>query len=241
MNNTVLTIGIGFDQVESTAWHTLAHSILSRSSRPVALIPIKQSTLSGIYARERDARQSNEFSFTRFLLPYLCGYQGWSVFMDCDMLVRCDIAELFALADDRYAVQVVKHQYAPANSTKYLGAVQYAYPKKNWSSVMLFNNARCAALTPEFISHAEGLALHQFKWLDAEELIGDLPLTWNWLVGEYAIGYAGVEQSAINNVHFTVGGPYFVEYARAKIDFMDEWFREHALMDFCLQRPDALP
>jgi hypothetical protein len=240
MEQRLLFLGIGFDQVESTAWHTLVHSILSRSSKPIAVIPIKQSTLRGIYTRERDPKQSNEFSFTRFLLPYLCQFQGWSVFMDCDMLVRTDIDELFQLADDRYAVQVVKHDYSPANQIKYLGTVQYTYPKKNWSSVMLFNNERCRMLTPDYVNQAPGLDLHQFKWLQDDGLIGDLPLSWNWLVGEYPAGYQGIEANQVKNAHFTVGGPYFVEYARANIDFAAEWFSEHALMDFCLQRAEAL-
>jgi len=240
MNNDVVIIGVGYDRVESTAWHTLVHSIMSKSTRPLAFIPIKRKNLTSIYTRPRDPKQSNDFSFTRFLLPYLCGYQGRAVFMDCDMLVRTNIEELLDLFDEQYAVQVVKHDYSPADQTKYLGTVQYTYPKKNWSSVMLFNNEKCQTLTPDYVNTASGLELHQFKWLESEELVGELPLTWNWLVGEYPLGYGGVEYDDVNNAHFTLGGPYFLEYAKQRIDFSGEWFHEHALMDFCLQRYELL-
>jgi hypothetical protein len=240
MNSNVLTIGVGYDKVESTAWHTLIHSIMAKSTRPLAFIPIKRKNLISIYTRPRDPKQSNDFSFTRFLLPYLCGYQGQSLFMDCDMLVRTDITELFDLFDKQYAVQVVKHDYSPSDQVKYLGTVQYTYPKKNWSSVMLFNNEQCTALTPEYVNTASGLELHQFKWLESAGLVGELPLAWNWLVGEYPFGYGGVEKDNVKNAHFTIGGPYFLEYAKQDIDFSVDWFHAHAMMDFCRQRYELI-
>ena len=130
MNSNVLTIGVGYDKVESTAWHTLIHSIMAKSTRPLAFIPIKRKNLISIYTRPRDPKQSNDFSFTRFLLPYLCGYQGQSLFMDCDMLVRTDITELFDLFDKQYAVQVVKHDYSPSDQVKYLGTVRFKNPQE---------------------------------------------------------------------------------------------------------------
>ena len=216
MHDSVLRIGIGYDRVESTSWHTLVHSIMTRATRPVSIIPINLTNLKGIYTRQRDPKQSNEFSFTRFLMPYLCGFQGQSMFMDCDMLVRTDINELFELFDDQYAVQVVKHDYSPCDQTKYLGTVQYSYPKKNWSSVMLFNNEKCQALTPEYVNTATGLELHQFKWLEDEALIGDIPLEWNWLAGEYE------PRKDVKNIHYTEGGPYFKD--TVSTDDADEWF-----------------
>src|SRR6202008_2351880 len=138
-----------------------------------------------IFDRERLPQQSTEFSFSRFLTPHLSGYRGWSLFMDCDMLVRADLADLFALRDDRYAVMVCQHDYDPRDDTKFLKNRQSRYGKKNWSSVMLFNNAQCQALTPDYVSTASGLDLHQFKWLGDDSRIGALPLEWNWLVGEY--------------------------------------------------------
>ena len=211
----VLDVYIGYDRQEVVAYHALCQSIVEHASRPVRFIPIYLPTLKDVFDRPMLPEQSTEFSFSRFLTPYLSGYQGWSLFMDCDMLVRGDIAELFALADDRYAVMVAQHDYVPRDQVKFLDHVQTRYAKKNWSSVMLMNNARCGALTPQFVQTASGLQLHQFKWLDDDGQIGPLPLEWNWLVGEYDFN------PAARNAHFTRGGPYFPEYADC--DYADEW------------------
>jgi lipopolysaccharide biosynthesis glycosyltransferase len=226
----MIRIFIGFDQVESVAYHTLCHSILSQSSEPVSITPINLANFRGFFTRQRDPKQSNEFSFSRFLTPYLCNYEGNAIFMDCDMMLRTDIKELWDLADDKYAVQVVKHDYTPTGASKYLGTVQYQYPKKNWSSVMLFNNSRCKTLTPEYVNTASGLELHQFKWLESEDLIGELSTDWNHLVGEYK------PNPDAKNVHWTIGGPYFVEYA--DVEFADEWRAMNANMTHCTQRSD---
>jgi hypothetical protein len=232
MRADVLRVFIGFDPVESVAWHTFAHSILRQSSRPVALVPVNVRNFGGIFTRERDTKQSNEFSFTRFLVPYLSDYQGLSVFFDCDMLLRCDIAELFSLAeqDPHKAVHVVKHDYEPRDDIKYLDTVQYRYPRKNWSSVVVWNCAHPAnrVVTPEYVNTQTGLTLHRFQWLKDEE-IGELDVRWNWLVGEYDDPPADVR-----NVHWTVGGPYFDEYREAH--FANEWFDEHSRMDHVQQR-----
>lgn len=211
----VLDVYIGYDRQEVVAYHVLCQSILEQSSRPVRLTPINLGNLKGLFEREMLGVQSTEFSFSRFLTPYLSSYDGWSLFMDCDMLARADIAELFALADDRYAVMVAKHDYVPRDEVKFLNHVQTRYAKKNWSSVMLLNNARCRALTPDYVNTASGLQLHQFHWLESEDLIGDLPLEWNWLVGEYD------HSPDARIAHFTRGGPYFEEYADC--DYADEW------------------
>jgi hypothetical protein len=231
----MLKIFIGFDPVESVAWHTLAHSILSRSSIPVALIPVNIQNLKGIYKRPRDAKQSNEFSFTRFLAPYLSDYEGYALFMDCDMLLRTDIAEILEVTkkDPGKAVYVVKHDYEPKDKIKYLDTVQYNYPRKNWSSVVLWDCGHEAnkCVTPSFVNNADPAQLHRFQWLDNEE-IGELDIRWNWLVGEYANPPADVK-----NWHWTVGGPYFDEYAH--VDGSDEWFEERAKMTFCAQRDET--
>ncbi len=177
--------------------------------------PINLANLKGVFTREANAISSTEFSFSRFLTPYLSNYEGWSLFMDCDMLARADFAEIFALADDRHAVMVAKHDYTPRDAIKFEGHVQTKYEKKNWSSVVLFNNARCRALTPQFVNTASGLELHQFKWLESDEQIGALPLEWNWLVGEYDFN------PDAKVAHFTRGGPYFPAYADE--DYSDEW------------------
>jgi hypothetical protein len=216
----VIRVFIGFDSRETAAFTVLAHSILARASLPVSITPLMLPQLAGVHHRERHPLQSTDFSFTRFLTPYLCMHEGWSLFMDCDMLVRTDIAKLWALRDARHAVQVVQHHHVPAESVKFLDQPQTRYEKKNWSSVMLFNNARCRALTPEYVDSASGLELHQFKWLGDDTLIGALPAQWNHLVGHDAHD----PNAAI--VHYTTGGPYFPEYRDC--DYADEWFREQA-------------
>ena len=155
----MIRIFIGFDERETVAWHVLTHSILARSSMPVAFTPLALNNLKSVFTRQREALQSTDFSVSRFLTPYLSGYSGWSIFMDCDMLMLDDIASLYALRDERYAVLVVKHDHVPRESVKFLGEPQSKYGKKNWSSVMLLNNARCRALSPEFVNTASGLWL----------------------------------------------------------------------------------
>jgi hypothetical protein len=214
----VAQVFIGYDAREEVAFHVLQRSIHERSSMPVNVAPIRLSQLKNIFTRERNPLQSTDFSFSRFLTPWLCDFAGWAVFMDCDMLMRDDIAKLWGLRDPRYAVQVVKHQYQPKDGTKFLGAVQTSYDKKNWSSVIVFNCAACKALTPEYVNTATGLELHQFKWLANDEKIGELPPVWNHLVGEYD------KRASAALVHYTVGGPYFTEYRDC--DFGDEWFAE---------------
>jgi hypothetical protein len=211
-----LRIFIGYDHNEIVAYHTLAQSITDTASRPVSLSPLNVRNLRAIFDRPTHLLQSTEFSFSRFLTPHLSNFEGWSLFMDCDMLVYEDIANLFDLADDRYAVMVCKHDYVPNDAIKFLGQQQTRYEKKNWSSLVLFNNAKCRRLTPAYVNTATGLELHQFKWLDSDDLIGDIPLRWNHLVGEYD------KIAAPANVHFTVGGPYFDEFRDCH--YAADWF-----------------
>lgn len=232
MREDVIKVFIGFDPVESVGWHTMAHSILARCSRPVALVPINLQNLRGVFSRPRDPKQSNEFSFTRFLVPYLCDYSGYGIYFDCDMMLRTDLAEIFDVLTEQpdKAAYVVKHDYKPRNDIKYLDTVQYSYPRKNWSSVILWNCSHTANrhVTPDFVNTATPMELHRFTWLDDNQ-IGDLDVRWNWLVGEYDDPPADVK-----NVHWTIGGPYFNEYRCA--DFADEWFAESKKMRDCLQR-----
>jgi hypothetical protein len=224
----MIRVSIGYDPREAIAWSVLAFSIHRRASAPVTIAPLMLSQLGGILSRQRHPLQSTEFAFSRFLTPHLSGYEGWSVFMDCDMLMLDDIAELWALRDDRYAVQVVKHDHQPRETVKFLGQPQTGYAKKNWSSVMLFNNARCRALTPEYVNRASGLELHQFKWLGDDALIGELPRRWNHLVGYYAPS----PDAAL--VHYTLGGPYFAEYRDC--EHGEAWRAELAAMLHAEQR-----
>ena len=213
-------IFIGYDSREAVAFSVLAHSINIRASTPVSITPLMLPQLQGIYTREQHPLQSTAFSFSRFLVPYLCGYRGWALFMDCDMLVRDDVAKLWDLRDERFAVQVVKHNHVPREEVKFLNAAQTKYAKKNWSSVMLFNTARCTALTPAYVNAASGLELHQFKWLGDDRLIGEIPHRWNHLVG-----YDPADGDAAN-LHYTRGGPYFKEFHDC--EFAEDWRRELA-------------
>ena len=228
----MIRVFIGFDQVESVAWHAMAHSLLEQSSKPLAITPISLKNLTDVFVRERDPKQSNEFSLSRFLVPYLCNYEGYAVFFDCDMMVRVDINEIFGAITEQpdKAVYVVKHDYVPNDRIKYLDTIQHAYPRKNWSSVVLWNCSHPAnkRVSPDFVNSASPLELHRFTWLEDHE-IGELDVRWNWLVGEYAD-----PPSDVKNVHWTVGGPYFAEYA--DVDFADEWRDLKDRMTYCLQR-----
>ncbi len=228
MSDQTARIFVGFDSKEVVAYHVLSQSIIEYSSIPVEFSPIVLNHLGGIFTRERNPLQSTEFSFSRFLVPYLSNYEGWSLFMDCDMLARTDIAELWALRDERYAVMCVKHDYQPKLETKFLGQTQTKYEKKNWSSLILFNNAKCRALTQDYVNTATGLQLHQFKWLEDDSQIGELPVVWNYLVNEYD------RREDAKMVHFTDGGPYFEEYRND--DYADEWFAMRDRMLFVQQK-----
>ena len=215
----MINIFVGYDSKEKAAFSTLAYSILKNSSKPVAITPIYLENIKDDFVRERNNLSSTEFSFSRFIIPHLMNYQGWALFMDCDMLMKADINELWRLRDDSKAIQVCKHNYVPKHNKKFLGHTQTAYPKKNWSSFMLMNCKKCTTLTPDYVNKASGLELHQFKWLETEELIGGLPLEWNWLVGEYE------HKEDVKNVHYTEGGPWFEDYREC--DYSKDWFKNH--------------
>ena len=226
-----IPIFIGYDPRERAATNVLIDSLYRHSSRPLAISPIVTPQLAEVFQRERDPKQSTAFSFTRFLVPWLMGYQGWAVFMDCDMLCRGDISELWALRDDRYAVLCVQHDHRPNESAKFLGEVQSAYPKKNWSSLMLLNCARCTALTPDYVNTATGLDLHRFTWLSGEHLIGALPDRWNHLVDVQPAPRQPAAEGGPTLLHWTLGGPWFREQRTMGGPLAAEWFsaRDDAL------------
>jgi lipopolysaccharide biosynthesis glycosyltransferase len=190
----------------------------------VQITPVMLSQLPNLMWRDRHTLQSTDFSFSRFLVPYLCNYEGWAIFMDCDVIALDDIANLWKLRDDRYAVMCVHHDHVPTEDTKFLGAAQTRYEKKNWSSVMLMNCARCTALTPEYVNTASGLELHRFHWLAGDELIGEIPHRWNHLV-DYDPPRPASELSML---HYTKGGPYFEQYRNS--GYADLWFAERDRM-----------
>tara|TARA_Y100000389_G_scaffold49128_1_gene44772 strand:+ start:1408 stop:2073 length:666 start_codon:yes stop_codon:yes gene_type:complete len=212
----MINVFIGYDSKEKVAFNVLAYSILKNSTRPVSITPIYLPNIKDNFTRERSNLESTEFSFSRFIVPHLTNYKGWAVFMDCDQLMTGDIAELWRLRDEKYALQVCKHDYTPSTDKKFLGQIQTKYEKKNWSSFMLMNCDKCTALSPDYVNTATGLQLHQFKWLENEQLIGDLPLEWNWLAGEYQY------KKDVKNIHYTEGGPWFEDYRDC--DYSKEWF-----------------
>jgi hypothetical protein len=227
----MLKIFIGYDSNEIVAYHTAVQSIIETTKHPVSIIPLCKDHLHGIYKREKQDRESTEFSMTRFLVPYLSGYEGFSVFMDCDVLLKSDPYLMTMIPPEKQgkAVYVAKHDYTPSSETKFLGQIQSKYEKKNWSSVMYFDNSLCKALTPNYVNNATGLELHQFKWLMDDELIGDLSLGWNHLVGEYARNpYAHL-------VHFTKGTPCFSGYENQ--EHSEEW---HEMMERAMSAKQTL-
>lgn len=216
----MLRVFIGFDAREAVAYHVLSHSILTRASGPVAITPLVRTSIPG-FERPRGLLDSTDFSISRFMVPSLCEYEGRAVYMDCDMLVQCDLYKLLwdMLKHPDAAVHVVKHNYVPKGVIKMDGQGQIAYPRKNWSSFMVFENRRCRVLTPEYVDSAPGLELHRFAWLDDSE-IGSLPLEWNWLVGEYP------PDATVKVLHYTLGGPWFPE--QQNCDHADLWLNEWA-------------
>ena len=217
-----IPIFIGFDPRERAATNVLIDSLVQNCSVPLSINPLVNAQLEaqGLYWRERNPKQSTAFSFTRFLVPHLMGYQGWAIFMDCDMLCRGDISELWAQRDDNLALLCVQHDHQPSESQKFLGEVQSAYPKKNWSSLMLLNCSRCTALTPEYVNTASGLDLHRFHWLSGDHEIGAIQGGWNHLVDVQDPAIA--EGSPL--LHWTLGGPWFREQRTLGGPLAAEWF-----------------
>lgn len=217
---------IGWDSREPQPYAVAAHSLKRHASIPVEIIPIKQQELRerGLYWREGDPLAATEFTYTRFLTPLLAGFEGHALFHDCDFLWTGDIAELVALIDPAKAVSCVQHDHRPPETTKMEDAVQTRYPRKNWSSLMLFNCAHPSVrqLTAEKVNTETGAYLHRMQWA-ADDEIGAIPETWNWLEGWSKAPPSGAPKV----IHYTRGGPWFekwqdVEYANL---WRDEWAR----------------
>ncbi len=213
-----ITIIVGFDQREAIAYHTFTQSIIEKSSRPVFFIPVALNTLNGFKETHKD--RSNDFIYSRFLTPYLNNFEGWAIFADGDMICQSDIRELWDLRDESKALLVVKHDYLTKANRKYLGNINENYPRKNWSSLILWNCAhpKHSILTPNFISNQSGQFLHRFSWLDDSD-IGDLPKEWNWLALEYPIN------NSAKIIHYTLGTPCFKDYRDT--DMSDIWLETH--------------
>ena len=202
-----IKIFMGFDRPSRIPAYVLTDSILENSSIPVEFVFLHKGTLKDFFTRPKSDLDSTEFSISRFLVPYLCEYQGWALFIDNDMIVEGDVAELHKLMSGNHSVRCTKHNQIVKNDRKFLGERQSKYNMKNWTSVMIFNNERCQALTPKYVNNANGLDLHQFKWLESLEEIGDIPLEWNYLADVESIGQEEITQPKL--VHYTEGGPFY--------------------------------
>jgi lipopolysaccharide biosynthesis glycosyltransferase len=223
----IIPIFIGYDPREAIAYHTCVNSIIRNASRPVSIVPVALNLFKDYNETHTDG--SNHFIYTRFLVPYLMGFTGSAIFIDGDMIVRGDIAELWDMRNPYMDVQVVKHNYKTRMPTKYLGAKNEDYPRKNWSSVILWNcsNWPNRRLTPEFIQKSTGSELHRFSWID-DSRIGELPIEWNWLPDEF-----GPNANA-KLLHYTLGTPCFNEFADTPQN--EDWHQEHKLTLHCQQR-----
>ena len=213
-----INIVVGFDQREAIAYHTFTQSVIEKSSIPVFFTPLAVNTLKDYKETHKD--RSNDFIYSRFLTPYLNNFTGWAIFADGDMVCQSDIKELWDLRDESKALLVVKHNYQTKKSIKYLGNINENYPRKNWSSLILWNCAhpKHRMLTPEFIANQSGKFLHRFSWLEDHD-IGELPVEWNWLAVEYPFN------TKAKIIHYTLGTPCFKDYRDT--DMSDNWFNVH--------------
>lgn len=214
----MLKIFVGYDPREAVAYHTCVNSIIRHSSKPVAIIPLALNLLPGYDETHSDG--SNNFTYTRFLVPQLADNQGWAIYIDGDMILKEDIHRLYSLHNNQKAVMVVKHDYKTKSSVKYLGSKNSNYPRKNWSSVILWNCAhpKNLTLTPTYIKNTSGEYIHRFCWLDDTD-IGSLPIEWNWLPDEY-----GVNTDA-KLLHYTLGTPCFD--GCGSVPMAEDWHTEY--------------
>ena len=214
---------LGYDSHEDITFQVAKFSLEKHASVPVDVQPLKREELRarGLYRRAQDPKQSTEFTYCRFFVPHLADYQGWALFADDDFLFLGDVAELLAQADDRYAVMCVQHDYTPKSGVKLAGVAQEAYPRKNWSSMILFNcgHPANAALTAAEANVQPGAFLHRFSWLD-DSLIGAVDHEWNFLV-EWHKPYGGGRKPKA--VHYTQGGPWFPDFRNT--DYAEDWMK----------------
>lgn len=239
-----LTVFIGWDDREKTAYEVCRHSIEKHTRADVNIVPLyhKELRRQGYFSRPwltqaQDGNRidlidgkpfSTEFSHTRFLIPELMKFKGWALFMDCDMLFRCDIKEVFSLIDNKYAVMCVQHRHDVKTGLKMDGSVQQPYPRKNWSSFMLINCGHPSnkALTKELVNTSNGGWLHGLSWLKDYE-IGELPKEFNWIDG---CSPANIHPKVI---HYSEGGPWERDYQDCA--FSDLWY------DYLKSYQDDLP
>jgi hypothetical protein len=217
-----MKVYVGYDSREDIAFQVCRASLLRQSSTNLQIYALKQNAVRelGLYTRPHDGTSTTEFSLTRFLTPYLAASDGWTVFVDCDFLFTADVARMVSALDRSKAVHVVQHDYKPRGTDKMDNQRQTAYPRKNWSSFMVFNGSHpdVKALTPSVVNSASPAFLHRFSWT-SDEAIGSLPLGWNFLVGEYEKA-----TQVPPAIHYTLGGPWFANYQHT--DYADLWLAE---------------
>lgn len=215
----MIEIVVGYDPREAVAYHTFCQSVINTTTEPVRFTPLLRNTLHDIDAGRNG---SNDFVYSRFLVPWIMQYKGWAIFLDGDMICFDDISKLWVLRDERYAVMVAKHQYTTKHPVKYLGNKNEDYPRKNWSSVILWNCEHSAnrMITPTRVAGLTGEFLHRFQWLHDGE-IGSIPITWNWLVSEYP------KNEYAKLYHYTIGTPCFKDYAQC--DHSNIWWEQYRL------------
>jgi lipopolysaccharide biosynthesis glycosyltransferase len=210
-----INLYVGYDEREAIAYHVFCHSVIKNTSIPVKITPLVLSQLKEFNETHQD--RSNDFVYSRFLTPYLNEFDGWAIFADGDMICQADLKELIGMADTSKALMVVKHDYQTKASIKYLGNINENYPRKNWSSLILWNcsHPKHKILTPEFVSKQTGKFLHRFSWLDDND-IGELPIEWNWLACEYE------KNTDAKLIHYTLGTPCFKDFRDT--DMAEIWY-----------------
>lgn len=223
----IIPIFIGYDPREAIVFHVCSNSIIRHSTTPVQIIPLALNLFQDYKETHTDG--SNAFIYSRFLVPYLSNWSGHAIYIDGDMIVKTDITELWNLRNAQADVQVVKHDYKTRMPIKYLGAKNEDYPRKNWSSVILWNcqNFPNRKLTPDYVMNSSGSHLHRFEWLE-DDRIGSLPIEWNWLPDEFG------PNTDAKLLHYTLGAPSFNEFKNT--DMADDWHNERDLTSYCEQR-----
>jgi lipopolysaccharide biosynthesis glycosyltransferase len=226
-NGLSVKVFVGYDSREDIAWQVCRHSLLRHSDQNVSVIPLRQSVLRelGLYERSLDAAASTEFSLTRFLTPYLAAQQqGWVIFCDCDFLFTTDVRNVLDGLDPAKALYCVQHDYVPTHQVKMDGKRQTTYPRKNWSSFMVFNcgHPDVRRLTPSVVNASNPAYLHRFEWVGDNDALGALDLDWNFLEGEYPM-----PRATPRVIHYTNGGPWFEQWQNCC--YADLWLRERDL------------
>ena len=210
--NDLLNIVVGYDEREAVAYHTCVESIISNSSTHINITPLCLKHFKKYKENHNDG--SNEFIYSRFLVPYLFKFKGWAIYIDGDMVCLDDIKKLWDLRDEKFAIQVVKHEYKTKMTKKYFGNLNENYPRKNWSSVILWNCEHISnkCLVPQFVNKKSGAFLHRFNWLNDDQ-IGEVDKTWNWLAIEYD------DNPKAKLIHYTLGTPCFDQFYDTSMSF----------------------